>query len=100
MSSDPAQERLAALIARTSLGDRTAFAELYRLASPKLFAVSIRIVRERPLAEEVLQDSFVAVWNHAADYARAKSAPMTWMTAIVRNRSLDVVRRSREEPDI
>src|SRR5439155_61327 len=34
------------------------------------------------------------------DYARAKSAPMTWMTAIVRNRSLDIVRRSREEPDI
>jgi RNA polymerase sigma-70 factor (ECF subfamily) len=97
---DATQSRLAALLARTALGDRAAFAELYRAASPKLFAVSLRIVRERPIAEEALQDSFVNIWNHAADYAQAKSAPTTWMTAIVRNRSLDIVRRTREEPDI
>jgi RNA polymerase sigma-70 factor (ECF subfamily) len=102
MSTNPdnTQERLAALIGRTALGDRAAFAELYRAAGAKLFAVSLRIVRERPIAEEVLQDSFVAIWSHAADYAPSKSAPTTWMTAIVRNRSLDVVRRTREEPDI
>jgi RNA polymerase sigma factor (sigma-70 family) len=88
------------LLARTALGDRGAFADLYRGASAKLFAVSLRIVRERPLAEEALQDSFVNIWNHASDYAQAKSAPMTWMTAIVRNRSLDIIRRTREEPDI
>jgi RNA polymerase sigma-70 factor (ECF subfamily) len=98
--SDPAAEKLAGLLSRTALGDRAAFAELYRAASSKLFGVSLRIVRERPLAEEVLQDSFVSIWNHAADYAVAKSAPLTWMTAIVRNRSLDIVRRTREEPDI
>jgi RNA polymerase sigma-70 factor, ECF subfamily len=97
---DAAQSQLAALLARTALGDRAAFADLYRATSSKLFAVSLRIVRERPLAEEVLQDSFVNIWNHASDYAQAKSAPMTWMTAIVRNRSLDVVRRTREEPDV
>jgi RNA polymerase sigma-70 factor (ECF subfamily) len=91
---------LESLLARTALGDRSAFAELYRATSAKLFAVSLRIVRERGLAEEVLQDSFVNIWNHAADYAREKSAPMTWMATIVRNRSLDIVRRSREEPDI
>ena len=100
MSADPAQARLAGLLARSALGDRGAFAELYRSASAKLFAVSLRIVRERPLAEEALQDSFVNIWNHASDYAQARSAPMTWMTAIVRNRSLDIVRRTREEPDI
>src|SRR5262249_49755284 len=98
MTTDAAQERLAGLLRRTALGDRAAIAELYRAAGAKLFAVSLRIVRERPLAEEVLQDSFVAIWNHAADYAPSKSAPATWMTAIVRNRSLDVVRRAREEP--
>ena len=47
-----------------------------------------------------MQDSFVNIWNHASDYARAKSAPLTWMSAIVRNRSLDVVRRTREQPDV
>ena len=94
------RDEFSGLLARTALGDRAAFADLYRAASAKLFAVSLRIVRERPLAEEALQDSFVNIWNHASDYAQAKSAPMTWMTAIVRNRSLDIIRRTREEPDV
>ena len=97
---DAPQARLADLLARTALGDRQAFAELYEATRAKLFAVSLRIVRERPLAEEVLQDGFVSIWNHASDYARAKSAPLTWMTAIVRNRSLDVIRRARELSDV
>jgi RNA polymerase sigma-70 factor, ECF subfamily len=100
MTLDATQSRLAGLLARSALGDRPAFAELYRATSSKLFAVSLRIVRERPLAEEALQDSFVSIWKHAGDYAQAKSAPTTWMTAIVRNRSLDIVRRTREEPDV
>ena len=98
--SEDRQERLARLIARTALGDRAAFAELYESTRAKLFGVSLRIVRERHLAEEVLQESFVSIWSHASEYARAKSAPATWMTAIVRNRSLDLVRRTREAPDI
>lgn len=93
MSDSPANDRLSALLAKTGLGDRRAFAELYEASKSKLFAVSLRIVGERQVAEEVLQDSFVKIWHHAADYAVAKSAPMTWMTAIVRNRSLDIVRR-------
>ena len=97
---DAPQARLADLLARTGAGDRRAFADLYSATRAKLFAVSLRIVREGAIAEEVLQESFVSIWNHAGDYAAARSAPMTWMTAIVRNRSLDFVRRSREEPDI
>jgi RNA polymerase sigma-70 factor (ECF subfamily) len=92
-------DRLASLLARAGLGDRRAFEEVYRSTHSKLFAVSLRIVRERQLAEEVLQDSFVAIWNHASDYAQAKSAPTTWMTAIVRNRSLDVLRRGAHETE-
>lgn len=90
-------EKLADLLSRAGIGDRAAFAELYECTKSKLFAVSLRIVRERHLAEEVLQDSFVSIWNHAANYAMAKSAPLTWMTAIVRNRSLDLVRRPNLE---
>ena len=86
-------ERLAALLAQAGLGNRAAFADLYEATKSKLFAVSLRIVRERHIAEEVLQDSFVNIWNNAAKYAVGQSAPMTWMTAIVRNRSLDIVRR-------
>ena len=100
MTADAGQARLEALLARSALRDRAAFADLYRATSAKLFGVSLRIVRERGLAEEALQDAFVNIWNHAGDYAREKSAPLTWMAAIVRNRSLDIARRTREEPDV
>jgi RNA polymerase sigma-70 factor (ECF subfamily) len=84
---------LAKLLAECSLGNRNSFAQLYNATKSKLFAVSLRIVRERHIAEEVLQDCFVSIWNNAGKYASAKSSPMTWMTTIVRNRSLDIVRR-------
>ena len=90
---NPQNDQLAALLAQAGLGNRAAFADLYEATKSKLFAVSLRIVRERHIAEEVLQDSFVNIWNNATKYAVGQSAPMTWMTAIVRNRSLDIVRR-------
>ncbi len=95
--TNPTHDRLTALLSRAGLGDRAAFGELYETSKSKLFAVALRIVRERHIAEEVLQDSFVKIWHHSADYTAAKSAPMTWMTAIVRNRSLDIVRRPARE---
>jgi RNA polymerase sigma-70 factor (ECF subfamily) len=75
------------------MADQTAFAELYRLTSSHLFGVALRIVRERPVAEEILQEAFVSVWHQAGSYAAAKSQPLTWLTAVVRNRCLDHVRR-------
>ncbi len=88
---------LVELLIACSRRDGKAFATLYRSTSPKLFAVAIRILRNRSLAEEVLQDCFVSIWNHAGDYSAAKSAPMTWMTTIVRNRSLDLLRGPKME---
>jgi RNA polymerase sigma-70 factor, ECF subfamily len=92
----PAAEQLSDLLARCALRDQRAFATLYQFSSAKLFAVAVRITRRRDWAEEVLQEAFVNIWNHAAGYNSAKSAPMTWMTAIVRNRALDWLRRPRE----
>jgi RNA polymerase sigma-70 factor (ECF subfamily) len=84
---------IAELMARCALRDQRAFAELYRQTSAKLYAVAIRILKRNDWAEEVLQESFVNIWNHIADYSVARSAPMTWMSAIVRNRALDWLRR-------
>ena len=92
----PAPEKLSDLLARCALRDQRAFATLYQFSSAKLFAVAVRITRRRDWAEEVLQEAFVNIWNHAAGYNSTKSAPMTWMTAIVRNRALDWLRRPRE----
>lgn len=90
-------EHLQQLISRAALRDQAAFAELYRLTGAKLFAVALRILRREDWAEEVLQEGFVSVWNHAGIYSSVKSAPMTWMTAIVRNRALDWLRRPNIE---
>jgi len=84
-------------MARCVLRDQRAFAELYRMTSAKLYGVAIRILRRNDWAEEVLQESFVSIWNHIVEYNAARSAPMTWMTAIVRNRSLDWLRRPNLE---
>ena len=59
--------------------------------------MAFRILRRQDWAEEVLQESFVNIWNHVDEYAAQKSAPMTWMTAIVRNRALDWLRRPNLE---
>jgi RNA polymerase sigma factor (sigma-70 family) len=89
--------RLMELLARTALADQKAFAELYRLTSAHLYAVALRILRESAAAEEVLQESFVNIWNHAGSYVAAKSQPFTWLTSIVRNRCLDQLRRREVE---
>jgi RNA polymerase sigma-70 factor (ECF subfamily) len=81
------------LLRQVAGGDRRAFAALYRQASPKLFPVALRITQRRDLAEEVLQESFVAVWNQAASYDPIKGSPMIWMTTIVRHRAIDQRRR-------
>jgi RNA polymerase sigma-70 factor (ECF subfamily) len=90
-SSDP--DALAQWISAVALGDRQAYRRLYDATAPKLFAIALRILRDEGRAEDVLQDSFVNVWNGAAGYNASLSAPMTWMVTIVRNRALDYIRR-------
>ncbi len=98
MPADPVKQiersaRLMELLARTALADQQAFAELYRLTSSHLYGVALRILRESGAAEEVLQESFISIWNHAGSYVAARSQPFTWLTSIVRNRCLDQLRR-------
>jgi RNA polymerase sigma-70 factor (ECF subfamily) len=85
--------RLAALLARVALADQRAFEDLYRQTGAHLYAVILRIVKDRSIAEEILQEAFVNVWHHAGSYDAARSQPVTWLTSIVRNRALDLKRR-------
>lgn len=80
------------LVRAVAEGDRRAFEQLYRQTSPHLFPVALRMLRRSAWAEEVLHDSFLAVWNRAASYDPTASSPMTWMTHIVRNRCIDWLR--------
>ena len=94
---NPGPEALPALLAACAVGDRAAFAALYRTSAAKLYAVALRILRREDWAEEVLQECYVSIWTHAAEYRPGLAAPMTWMTSIVRNRCLDWLRRPRPE---
>ncbi len=89
---------LAALLARTGLGDRAAFSQLYERSSSHLFAVVLRIQRDRAQAEDLLQDVYVSVWKAAASFDAARSQPLTWLTHIARNRAIDSLRRAQAQP--
>ena len=93
----PADE-LADLLARTALRDQRAFQRLYELTSPRLLGMLLRLVRSRAIAEEILQESFISIWQHAGSYMATRSQAMTWMTSIVRNRALDYLRSPRNNP--
>lgn len=87
---------LAALIAATARGERESFRRLYGLTSAKLLGVAFRILRDRSMAEDVVQDVYLKVWQGAGSYSAEAGRPMTWLITIARNRAIDVVRRRRE----
>ena len=91
---------LAGLLARTALADRAAFAELYQRTSGHLFAVLLRIQRDRSQAEDLLQEVYVAVWRAAGGFDVARSQPLTWLTSIARNRAIDSLRRHQAQPHL
>jgi len=91
--SDTDPQQLKILLAAVARREAAAFRALYDATSPKLFGFALRILNRKELAEEVLQESFVSVWNNAGSYQAGLAAPMTWLTTIVRNRAYDLLRR-------
>ncbi len=89
--SDNASQ-ISELIARTALRDRRAFSRLYDLTSSKLFAVCLRILRDRVEAEDALQDIYVKIWKNSGRFVERDRTPFAWLTAIARNHAIDVVR--------
>ena len=94
----PTPDDLAQLLARTALRDRAAFERLYEATCARLFAVVLRIQRDRGVAEELLQDVYVTVWNSAGGFDAARAQPLTWLTAIARHRAIDSLRRAAVRP--
>ena len=89
---------LSRLLGRAGLGDRAAFATLYERTSSHLYAVVLRINRDRAQAEDVLQEVYVNVWRAARSFDAAQSQPLTWLTSIARNRAIDSLRRGQTQP--
>jgi RNA polymerase sigma factor (sigma-70 family) len=87
---------LAVLLSAVARHDRAAFKELYDQSCARLFSNVLRIVRDRALAEEVIQEAYLRIWEKAATYRVESGPPMTWMVSIARNRAIDVIRKRKE----
>jgi RNA polymerase sigma-70 factor, ECF subfamily len=93
----PEQHTLADLMSRVALRDHAAFKELYDLTGCCLLGITVRMLRDRSWAEEVLQEVYVSVWHTAPNYSPNKAQPMTWLMAVTRNKALDALRSSRAD---
>lgn len=83
-----------ALLRRVSSGDRQAFEILYDRHAAVMYSLILRILRDRALADDVLQDAFWQAWKRANEY-RGEGRAAAWLYRIARNRSLDELRRQQ-----
>ena len=86
------RDELAAALGETGRGDRAAFRRVYEATSAKLLGVCLRILADRQLAEDVLQDTYLTVWRKADSFDASRASPITWLVTIARNRSIDRLR--------
>lgn len=90
---------IAILLARVALRDRAALASLYSVSAPKLFAVCLRILRNRSDAEDALQEIFVKVWQRAERFAATGTSSTGWLMAVARNHCIDLLRARKPVSD-
>lgn len=91
------REQLSAALHKVALGDHAALETVYLLTAGKLFALLRRMLPSEAVAEEVLQDVYMAVWKRAATYDSSIASPMTWLITIARNKAID---RLRSDPGL
>jgi len=91
-------EALVALVARA---DEEAFAELYDRFGRVAYGLALRVVRDPALAEDAVQEGFLAVWRSAARFVAERAKASTWILTLIHRRAVDLVRREqprRAEP--
>ncbi len=89
----PTIEHEKLLLSRVAEGNREAFAELFDGLAPIILGVLVRLVRQRGLAEEALQETFLQAWLQAGNYRPELGTPRAWLLNIARSRGLDSLRR-------
>lgn len=82
------------MVAAITQKDRLAFAEIYDRYAPNLLGLATRILRDSSAAEDVMQESFLSLWNKAHLYNPAKGVLLTWLYRICRNQCLDRLKRA------
>lgn len=92
---EPAADLSAALVAVAERGDRAAFARLFGHFAPRVKAYMLRLGAPPQRAEDLAQDTMMAVWRKAGLFDPAKAEAATWVFTIARNLRIDALRRER-----
>ena len=87
------------LLLRVQGGDEQAFEQLYRHLAPMFLATILRVVRNRSLAEEVLQEVFTEVWTNPTRFSPQVGTGRAWLTTMCRRRAVDKVRSVQAQQD-
>ena len=82
-----------ALVLLAARSEESALAELYDRYGRAAYGLALRILRDPSLAEDAVQESFLAVWRSAARFVPERSKASTWILTLVHRRAVDVVRR-------
>jgi RNA polymerase sigma-70 factor (ECF subfamily) len=87
------------LIRMIALKKEPALSTLYDRYSRLVFSMALNSVGDPKTAEEITQDVFFRVWEHAGSYQSERAKVTTWITSITRNRSIDVLRKRGVRPE-
>jgi len=85
------------LVARLLGGDEDAFRGLFRRYAPNAQALALRVVRQPHLAEEIVQDAFLALWRNPGGYDPSRGSFRAWLFGLVHHRAVDLVRREESQ---
>jgi len=98
MGRAPTEKTDAELVATVATGDTAALAELYERHAHAIYRAAFRRVGDRQLAEEVLQDTYMALWNRAELFDPRAGSLLAWLSTIARNRAVDRLRHLGRRP--
>lgn len=87
------------LLERMALHDQEALADLYDRYGRIIYSLALAIVRDDREAENVVQMTFLKVWNKAASYDPERASVGTWLAAVTRNQAIDRLRRLKRGPE-
>jgi RNA polymerase sigma factor (sigma-70 family) len=95
--AEPPEARERDLIRRIGAGEEDAFRRLFRTFAPSAQALAQRIVRQPFLAEEIVQEVFLAVWRSPDGYQAERGSVKSWLLGMVHHRAVDAVRREESQ---
>ncbi|MCB1671810.1 MAG: sigma-70 family RNA polymerase sigma factor [Gammaproteobacteria bacterium] len=87
------------LIAVGNSQDREAFNVLFHRFGSKIFALGMKITRNEQLANDLVQEAMLIIWQKAPLYDLDKGSAQTWIFTLVRNRCFDILRKLKRQPD-